>query len=209
MKSVILSSLTALALVTGCAASSDDSASGASAEINARAEDGSLELANSTDPRSVQAALYRLLDTFKDDPGLRVLRGFDAAALMMTGKAGPRSVTCTESTTAIPPQFRCTFDGIGKHRGGGSYPSEVVPNEGEAPFTGKLFVLLKKGFEKGGLGVVQTVSESNPGCCDLPTEEAFELRDEAGVLSCAETGGGLTGILEARCDYEMTIAPHE
>jgi hypothetical protein len=222
MKFIAISSIFALSTLVGCAASTPADSDVSADEVTARPP---INLTGSTDAGSVQAKLYKLLETFKDDQGLKISVGIESAAFFMQGGHESRSVTCTQSLLPSPvtvggggvapqgfpgfdpggvptaPSFGCDLLGFDKVRNGGQLPFSVIPNEGESPLAGKLFELLRKGEQQGGLGVELTNKVDDPPCCDIPSSRTLTISDSRASLSCTQHTGGFAFIVTAECTY--------
>jgi hypothetical protein len=211
MKFFAFSSFVALALVTGCASSTDDAAldDAQNNEVNSAPKPRTdVNLSASEDASSVQGQLYTLLETFKADPELKVAAGIESPAYTMAGANEPnanRSVACHKAGS----KYECTLQSFDVTRGGGELPSVIVRSDQEAPLASKLFTLLERGHEKGGLGVKQTAKNDNPPCCDIPLTETLAISDKNGELSCTKSTGGFAFIVQTRCAYTRAIAPNE
>jgi hypothetical protein len=207
------SSFVALSLVAvaGCAASTEESAESLQDNLTARPV---IELATTRDPSSVQAQLFTLLETFKNDAELGIASGIESAALTMNGapEAGVRgrTVTCdTSRMEAVAPGgggfsqinfFGCVLQGFDQVRNGGVLPSVVVPFEGDKQLAGKLVALLAKGEQTGGLGVKKTGGK-DPGCCDIPSSVTYTIGNDDASLSCTLRSGGFAAIQRAECTF--------
>jgi hypothetical protein len=214
MKFFALSSLAALSLLAGCAASTSESVADGQDDITASTK---IELSSVADEASIQAKLYNLLDAFKGEADLGIAK--DVATLSMKGAredgAPARSISCNESklvhatlgqgvsTTSF---FACTLAGFQTVRNGGQLPSVVLKDDASQPLAGKLFSLLLKGEQKGGLGVVKTSGDSHPPCCDMPISTTFAISDSTSTLSCTERAGGFAFIRSVECTLSKNDA---
>jgi hypothetical protein len=213
------------ASLAGCAAdaepvqaSDSDLARGRPAPVQ------SVTLESTDSATSVQARLFNLLDGFKADADLgistpaterdaRVIAGPGAAASTTS------SVSCSLSSMELVAPggggfthrdlYSCELTGFSRIRNGAELPPASVGTEGEQALASKLFDLLAKGEKKGGFGVVKTIDNENPGCCDMPTTSAYEIGDADAKLTCTLHGGGFTGWQTVECTYAHAIKPNE
>lgn len=220
MKIASISIVFALSTLVGCAGSVADSAPDA-VESDLTASRPDIVTPSSTDPNSVQAKLFTLLQTFKDDAELGVL-ALSPTSLILDG-AGElgvrgRAISCESAQLeAVAPggggfttttSYACTLLRFESIRNGGALPSVVIPFGGNPPLAGHLVSLLEKGAAKGGLGVTRTGHEA-PGCCDLQSFVSYSLSDDTSTLSCEVVSGGLAGVTEAKCSYTRNITPEQ
>jgi hypothetical protein len=201
----------ALLAVAGCAAGTDEASEASQDELRARTD---IELTSTRDPASVQAKLFKLMTTFKDDASLDISSAIHTNSVQMSGMGEVgvrgRAITCNNSQMelvgpggsgfSVIDLFSCTLVRFDKVRNGGQLPSVVVPFEGNVTLAGKLFQLLEKGEDKGGLGVKLTEA-NNPGCCDQISTTTYAIADDKATLSCTMRSGGIAGITSAECTF--------
>jgi hypothetical protein len=216
MKFFAVSTFAALSLLVGCAApSASDSADVGQDEMTSAPK---IELDATSDKNSLQAQLFNLLEAFEGDSAFGISGGNGPTVSMQGASehgAPARSVSCNTSklihatvgsgvsTTSF---FACTLNGFNKVRNGGELPSVVLQDNGEDPLAGKLFSLLAKGEQKGGLGVKRTSTTQHPPCCDMPITTSFAIQGGAETLSCSMVSGGFAPIRSVHCTFERNDA---